>query len=136
MNVSRSFTTLFALVALLSVAALPAGAKGKSALDGKRFKGELVEKGTKDAFKDDLVFSGGRFRSTACDKFGYQPTRYEAKGTGDKVRFEAEAKNGRGDTMKWKGRVKGREVKATAVMYKKGEKKAMKRFRYEGKLRA
>ncbi len=134
MNVSRSMTMALALTALVSIAALPAGAKGKSVLDGKRFRGELVEK-KGNVFKDDLVFSGGRFQSTACDKFGFQPTRYEMKGSGDKVRFEATAKNGRGDTMKWKGKVNGEKVKATAVMYKKGEKKATKRFKYEGKLK-
>jgi hypothetical protein len=37
-------------------------------LDGRRFDGVVLERGKTSGDADTLIFEGGRFRSTACDR--------------------------------------------------------------------
>ena len=41
-------------------------------LDGKRFDGVFMERGKTSGDADTLTFRDGRFRSSACDKYGYR----------------------------------------------------------------
>ena len=40
-------------------------------LDGRRFDGVFLPRGKTSGDADTLLFQGGRFRSTACDRYGY-----------------------------------------------------------------
>ena len=64
---------LCALTMMLTTA--PALASG--ALDGKRFDGVFMERGKTSGDADTLTFRDGRFRSSACDKYGYSDAAYK-----------------------------------------------------------
>ena len=64
-------------VTLLVAAAALAAPEAKGSLDGKTFVGEVGEKGKKEE-KDTLHFADGRFRSAACDAYGFADAPYTA----------------------------------------------------------
>ena len=70
---------LCALTMMLTTA--PALASG--ALDGKRFDGVFMERGKTSGDADTLTFRDGRFRSSACDKYGYSDAAYKTSTQGD-----------------------------------------------------
>ena len=91
-------------------------------LDGKSFFGKIGEKGKTDGFGDDqIIFKDGKFRSTACDKFGYGEGEYTTTVKKDTTFFETTTISPKDGTMKWKGFVKGNAVYATSL-YSKGGK--------------
>ena len=65
------------------------------ALDGKRFDGVFMERGKTSGDADTLTFRDGRFRSSACDKYGYSDAAYKANTQGDTTVFEAETESAR-----------------------------------------
>jgi len=92
-----------------------------STLDGKTFVGSLLD-GKKVIDKNEnLVFKGGTFRSSACDKYQFKEASYKATESGGKVAFEAEAANDKGEKMSWKGTVVGTQAEATGVWKKAGQ---------------
>jgi len=117
-------------LALLGNGSLSYGQMGT--LDGKIFSGEIGKKGRKTGGKDDLVFKEGKFRSTACDKFGFTEAPYTVKASGRDTIFEAEAVSAKEGTMKWTGTVKGNTATAT-VLWSKPDKPPTELW-YKGKL--
>lgn len=89
-------------------------------LDGKSFAGFFVEKGKTSGDPDTLIFAGGRFRSSACDQYGYGDAPYVATAEGDAIRFEAETQSPRYGRLIWKGIVRGAELKCDVLMVQDG----------------
>ena len=119
-------TTTFGGLALAGLLVLlwsaPAQADaGKGALDGKTFTGEMTEKGKTKGDKDTFTFKDGKFRSTACDAYGFTETAYTATANGSITTFEATAQSPKEGTMKWKGTIKGGTVEGSAVWTKMGQ---------------
>ena len=104
-----------ALVATLGACSIPAFADA-AALDGRSFKGVFLERGKTSGDADTLRFQGGRFRSSACDRYGYSDAPYKVSVHGDEVRFEAETESPKHGKLQWKGVVRGDKLDATATM--------------------
>ncbi len=105
--------------AALSVA-LPAFAQG-TALDGRRFDGVFIQRGKTSGDADTLTFQGGRFRSSACDRYGYGDAPYRASVQGDGFTFEAETESPKYGKLVWRGTVRGDKLDATATMPREGK---------------
>ena len=75
-------------------------------LDGRRFDGVVLERGKTSGDADTLIFEGGRFRSTACDRYGYGDSAYTATQQGGSVSFAAETESAKYGKLRWKGVVK------------------------------
>ena len=107
----------------LAVACLLAGtaAAQTGPLDGKTFVGTTTEKGKTKAEKDTFVFKDGKFRSTACDVYGFTEAPYTAAVSDVSTVFEAVATSPSEGTMKWKGTVKGDAIEGKSVWTKLGQ---------------
>ena len=90
-------------------------------LDGKNFIGEVGEKGQQSGMKDEFIFKEGRFRSTACDPYGFGDAAYTTTAEGETAMFEAETNSPTDGTMKWRGIVKGDRVEGTSMWYRPGK---------------
>jgi hypothetical protein len=90
-------------------------AAGAGALDGKVFSGELGKAGATTGDPDTLTFEKGAFVSSACVPFGFQGAPYTASQAGGVTTFTAKATNSGGETMEWKGTLRGDALEATAV---------------------
>lgn len=109
-----------ALCALaMTIAAAPALAG--DALDGKRFDGVFMERGKTSGDADTLTFRDGRFRSSACDKYGYSDAAYKTSTQGDMTAFEAETESARYGKLQWKGTVRGDKLDATVISVRSGK---------------
>ncbi len=110
-----------ALCALtMMFAAAPVLASG-GALDGKRFDGVFMERGKTSGDADTLTFNNGRFRSSACDKYGYSDATYKTSTQGDATVFEAETESARYGKLLWKGIVRGEKLDATVMSIRDGK---------------
>ena len=98
-------TRIAAAAALSAAAVFPALAES-NALDGRRFEGVFIQKGKTSGDADTLVFKDGRFRSTACDRYGYSDAVYKAGSSGDATRFEAETESAKYGRLRWSGMVR------------------------------
>ena len=107
------------LCALAILAAAPALAG--DALDGKRFDGVFMERGKTSGDADTLTFRDGRFRSSACDKYGYSDAAYKASTQGDMTVFEAETESAKYGKLLWKGTVRGEKLDATVMSIRSGK---------------
>ena len=117
---SRRQALAIALGAAASVHAGPAVAQGAS-LDGRRFDGVFIERGKTSGDADMLTFQGGRFRSSACDRYGYSDASYKTSAAGDAVAFEAETVSPKYGKLQWKGVVRGDKLDATATSLREGK---------------
>jgi hypothetical protein len=90
-------------------------------LDGRRFDGVFLERGKTSGDADTLIFKDGRFRSTACDRYGYSDAPYRASVQGDAVAFETETESPRYGKLIWKGVVRDGKLDATAVAIRSGK---------------
>jgi hypothetical protein len=117
---------------LLLIWSAPVGAQA-GALDGKSFTGAMMEKGKTKADKDTFTFKDGKFRSTACDAYGFTETAYTATSKDGATTFEATAQSPKEGTMKWKGTVMGDSVEGTAVWTKAGQ--ADTQYTFKGTLK-
>jgi len=97
----------------MTLTAMPALASG--ALDGKRFDGVFMERGKTSGDADTLTFRDGRFRSSACDKYGYSDAAYKTSTQGEATVFEAETESARYGKLLWKGTVRGGKLDATVM---------------------
>ena len=110
-----------ALCALtMMLAAAPALASG-GVLDGKRFDGVFMERGKTSGDADTLTFTNGRFRSSACDKYGYSDAAYKTSTQGDMTVFEAETESAKYGKLLWKGTVRGEKLDATVMAIRSGK---------------
>ena len=110
-----------ALAATLVLGFFQARFASASPLDGKSFVGQMGEKGKTKGDKDTLVFKEGRFRSTACDKYGFGDAPYAVKEDGGKMVVTVETTSKKQGTMTWTLTVDG-EALTGISMWKKGEK--------------
>lgn len=111
-----------ALAASLA-AVLSAAPDAKATLDGKTFLGEWGEKGKPaKAEKDTTHFEKGRFRSDACNPYGFGDGAYTATAAADgSVRWTAETTSAKEGKIEWKGTVKGDAIEGTYVWTKSGQ---------------
>lgn len=96
-------------------------AAGAALLDGKSFTGTFVEKGKSKGDSDTLSFVAGRFRSSACEQYGYGDAPYAAISDGESIRFDTETRSPRYGKLIWKGVVKGRELNCDVLMIQEGK---------------
>jgi hypothetical protein len=109
---------LHAMVAGLAV--LPAAVLAGD-LDGRRFEGVFIERGKTSGDADTLVFKDGRFRSIACDRYGYGDAPYKTTTVGDVTHFETETESPKHGRLVWKGQVRHGKLDATATMVRTGK---------------
>jgi hypothetical protein len=91
-----------------------------AALDGMRFEGIVLEPGKTSGDADTLIFEGGRFRSTACDRYAYGDGAYTAAESGDGIRFESETTSPKYGQLRWRGVVRGQRLDGTLTMVRDG----------------
>ena len=113
-------TSTAAAVALATAAIFPAFAE-TNALDGRSFQGVFIERGKTSGDPDTLIFKNGRFRSTACDRYGYSDAVYKTAEAGDMTRFEAQTESPKYGKLVWSGVVSGGKLDATAIMVRDGK---------------
>jgi hypothetical protein len=109
-----------AAVALATASIFPAFAE-TSALDGRSFEGVFIQRGKTSGDADTLVFANGRFRSQACDRYGYSDAVYRTATAGDTMRFEAQTESPKYGKLLWSGVVRGGKLDATATMVRDGK---------------
>jgi hypothetical protein len=107
-----------AMIVALALVPTLAWAEG---LDGRRFEGVFIERGKTSGDADTLMFQGGRFRSIACDRYGYSDAPYRTTAVGDAVHFETETESPKYGRLVWKGVVRGGKLDATATMVRTGK---------------
>ncbi|MBK9133373.1 MAG: hypothetical protein IPM15_03190 [Betaproteobacteria bacterium] len=115
---------LAALGATSIGAAAPAFAQSSSPgspLEGRRFEGVFLERGKTRGDADTLTFKDGRFRSSACDRYGYGDAPYRATAAGDTVTFEAETESPKYGKLIWRGTVRGDKLDATVLAPREGK---------------
>ena len=93
----------------------------KNILDGRSFDGVFLPRGKTSGDADTLIFKDGRFRSTACEQYGYAEAPYKASPNGDSTRFEVETKSAQYGVLRWSGVVRGKKLDATVMMVRSGE---------------
>ena len=120
MNPVRCFPHLLLGAALVLVAAAPASAE-PGALDGQRFEGVFLERGKTSGDADTLSFKDGRFRSLACDRYGYADAPYQSRVQGDTIAFEAQTESAKHGRLVWKGVIRNGKLDATATMLRPGK---------------
>ena len=91
-----------------------------AALDGRNFDGIVLECGKTSGDADTLIFKDGRFRSTACDQYGYGDGPYKATRSGETVVFEAETESPQYGKLLWNGVVRGPRLDGTMTMVRDG----------------
>lgn len=110
-----------ALPLVFAAAALLPAFAGAGGLDGRRFEGVFIERGKTSGDADTLIFKDGRFRSTACDRYGYSDAPYKATAAGEGMQFEAETESPRYGKLLWKGVVRDGKLDATALAVRQGK---------------
>ena len=119
MSILSEIRSLFAPSLRMAVAPEPASAS-RAALDGRSFDGIVLECGKTSGDADTLIFKDGRFRSTACDQYGYGDGPYSATPSGEAVVFEAETESPKYGKLLWKGVVRGPRLDGTMTMVRDG----------------
>ena len=109
-----------AAVAFATAAAFPAFAQ-TNALAGRSFEGVFIERGKTSGDADTLIFKEGRFRSIACDRYGYSDASYKTASLGDSTRFEAQTESAKYGKLVWTGVVRNGKLDATATMVRDGK---------------
>ena len=98
-----------------------AGQASRGALDGRNFDGIVLKRGETSGDADTLSFKDGRFRSSACDPYGYGDGPYTATRSGDAVLFEAQTESAQYGKLLWKGTVRGPRLDGTMTMVRDGQ---------------
>lgn len=109
------------LIGAFSLAAVVPALAETAALDGRRFDGVFLQRGKTSGDADTLTFQGGRFRSRACDRYGYSDAAYRASPHADGIVFEAETASPKYGKLLWKGIVRGDKLDATATRVQEGK---------------
>jgi len=120
MSTLSDLRSLFVLP--LRMAGTAAAAQASStALDGRNFDGIVLKCGETSGDADTLSFKGGRFRSSACDPYGYGDGAYTATQSGETIAFEAETESPQYGKLLWKGTVRGPRLDGTMTMVRDGQ---------------
>jgi hypothetical protein len=113
---------LHSLIGLLALAAaVPASLAHAGSLDGRSFDGVFLQRGKTSGDADTLTFKDGRFRSSACDRYGYTDAPYKTMADGDGLRFEAETQSPKYGKLIWNGTVRNGKLDATVMMMQPGK---------------
>ena len=118
---------LASLLGIVALGVVPAAVAAQS-LDGRTFQGVFLERGKTSGDADTLIFKDGRFRSTACDRYGYSDAVYRTMPAGDGTRFEAETQSPKYGKLMWSGIVRGGKLDATVMMDQGGGKKPIENW--------
>src|SRR6185436_20612389 len=113
----KSILGLFALAAAI----VPPSVAHANGLDGRSFQGVFLERGKTSGDADTLTFKDGRFRSSACDRYGYSDAPYKVSTVGDTTRFETETQSAKYGKLVWNGTVRGGKLDATVMMVREGK---------------
>ncbi len=115
---------LFSILGLatLAMAVVPPSLAQAGSLDGRSFHGVFLERGKTSGDADTIIFKDGRFRSTACDRYGYTDATYKTVAAGDALRFEAETQSPKYGKLLWNGVIRGSKLDATVMMVSDGKK--------------
>ncbi len=111
---------LATILGIVALGIVPASA-GAQTLDGRSFQGVFLERGKTSGDGDTLIFKDGRFRSTACDRYGYSDAAYKVTPSGDSTRFEAETHSPKYGKLLWNGTVRGGKLDAVVMMERAGK---------------
>jgi hypothetical protein len=111
---------LASLLGIVALGIVPASVAAQS-LDGRTFQGVFLERGKTSGDADTLIFKDGRFRSTACDRYGYSDAPYKVVPAGDSTRFEAETQSAKYGKLVWSGVIRGSKLDATVMMERSGK---------------
>jgi hypothetical protein len=111
-----SLLGMFAVVTFVVPPSLAA-----SNLEGRSFQGVFLERGKTSGDADTLTFKDGRFRSSACDQYGYSDAVYKTSSNGDVTTFEAETHSPKYGKLMWSGVVRGKKLDATVMMMRDGK---------------
>ena len=114
-------TTSSAAAVALAAATILSPTAYSNELDGRTFQGVFLERGKTSGDADTLIFKDGRFRSTACDRYGYSDAPYKTAGKGDNMSFEAETQSPKYGKLVWNGTVRGGKLDATVMMLRDGK---------------
>jgi hypothetical protein len=114
-NTSSAGAVLFAVAAALSTAVY------SNELDGRTFQGVFLERGKTSGDADTLIFKDGRFRSTACDRYGYSDAPYKVVKAGGDTTFEAETQSAKYGKLQWSGVIRAGKLDATVMMVRDGK---------------
>src|SRR5437868_12341880 len=114
------FTSLLGLVAVAAAIVPPSAALANN-LDGRSFQGVFLERGKTSGDADTITFKDGRFRSSACDRYGYSDAPYKVTNVGDTMRFETETQSAKYGKLQWSGAVRGGKLDATVMMVQDGK---------------
>ena len=120
MNAIRPLAPLIAALTLAIGTPGPVRAD-PGTLDGKQFQGVFLERGKTSGDADTLTFRDGRFRSSACDRYGYSDAPYKSLAQGDATAFEAETESAKYGKLVWKGMIRDGKLDATATMLRQGK---------------
>ncbi len=120
MNIIKHIRALF--TPHLSFAVGTAAMPGQTAvLDGRTFEGVVLERGKTSGDADTIIFKDGRFRSTACDQYGYGDGAYTVSVTGENIAFQAETESPQYGKLLWKGVVNGKKLDGSMTMVRDGK---------------
>ena len=119
MGLSTFFQSLLNPPMAMAVASEAASAR-RDPLEGREFHGVVLECGKAAGDADTLIFSNGRFRSTACDRYEYGDGPYTTKVSEEGVAFAAETESPKYGKLRWHGVVRGRRLDATLTMVRDG----------------
>ena len=101
--------------------ASPRAAAAGASLDGRRFDGIVIECGKTSGDAESITFQKGRFRSSACEPYGYGDGPYIASASGDAVTFSAETESAKYGKLRWEGVIRGRRLDGTLTMIADGK---------------
>ena len=108
-------TTAFALCLLTGVATA-------GSLDGKTFTVMIDDPTVEEPYEDTLIFEDGKFRSVACDEYGFDWAPYTTQPmAGGIVRFEVTAESEEEGTNHWVGKVANDGIKGEFTWTKEGQ---------------
>ena len=108
-------------VTLAAAAILSPAIAYSNNLDGRTFQGVFLERGKTSGDADTLTFKDGRFRSSACDRYGYSDAVYKTSGTPENMSFEAETQSAKYGKLLWNGTIRGGKLDATVMMVREGK---------------
>jgi hypothetical protein len=120
MNIVRYIRALSKLYTSFAVANAVASGQA-AALDGRTFDGVVIERGKTSGDADTIIFKNGRFRSTACDQYGYGDGAYTASRSGESIAFEAQTESPQYGKLLWKGVVTGKKLDGSMTMIRDGK---------------
>ena len=108
------------MIAGLALALAVPAAAAQGALDGRKYIGDIGDKGQAAEEKGALfTFAGGTFRSSVCDKYGFEKGAYTVTQEGGRIRFEAKTVSSEHGTNHWTGTVEGGELQGVLVWQRK-----------------